>query len=88
MKTWTKIKLALALILVGFIFVSIIENLIRDDYVRITQVDYQAVVVDEEDSQGKVVISERLTFDVHAASSSNLFGNYGVNYQRLMLMGF
>ncbi len=73
MKTWTKIKLALALILVGFIFVSIIENLIRDDYVRITQVDYQAVVVDEEDSQGKVVISERLTFDVHAASSSNLF---------------
>lgn len=35
--------------------------------------DYKAVVVDEPFSEGKVVITERLTFDVHAASENNLF---------------
>lgn len=44
-----------------------------NDYARITDVDYTAVVVDEPDSEGKVVITERLTFDVHAASSANTF---------------
>lgn len=48
-------------------------NLNPNDYARITDVDYKAVVVDEPDSQGKVVITERLTFDVHAASKNNLF---------------
>ena len=43
------------------------------DYARITDIDYQAVVVDEPGSHGKVVITERLTFDIHAASRSNLF---------------
>lgn len=43
------------------------------DYARITEVDYTAVVVDEPDSNGKVVITERLTFDIHAASRNNLF---------------
>ena len=43
------------------------------DYARITDVDYKAVVVDEPGSEGKVIITERLTFDVHAASQSNLF---------------
>lgn len=48
-------------------------NLSPNDYARITDVEYSAVVVDEPGSQGKVVITERLTFDVHAASEDNLF---------------
>lgn len=43
------------------------------DYARITDVDYKAVVVDEPFSNGKVVITERLTFDIHAASKNNPF---------------
>ncbi|MBQ3584411.1 MAG: DUF2207 domain-containing protein [Lachnospiraceae bacterium] len=57
------------------IFLSEAEdfNLNPYDYARITDVEYKAVVVDEPDSEGKVVITERLTFDIHAASKSNLF---------------
>ena len=44
-----------------------------NDYARITELEYKAVVVDEVGSKGKVVITERLTFDIHAASSNNLF---------------
>lgn len=43
------------------------------DYARITDVDYKAVVVDEQDSEGKIIVTERLTFDIHAASKNNLF---------------
>ena len=43
------------------------------DYARITEVDYKAVLVDEPDSSGKVIVTERLTFDIHAASHGNLF---------------
>lgn len=43
------------------------------DYARITDVDYKAVVVDEPNNSGKVVITERLTYDIHAASKDNLF---------------
>jgi uncharacterized membrane protein YgcG len=63
------------------------------DYVRITDVDYKAVVVDEIESQpepaagswtdnsddkevwsnGKIIITERLTFEVYAASRNNPF---------------
>ncbi|MCL2663093.1 MAG: DUF2207 domain-containing protein [Oscillospiraceae bacterium] len=43
------------------------------DYARIVEVDYRAVVVDEPESYGKVIITERLTFDIHAASRNNLF---------------
>lgn len=43
------------------------------DYARITDVEYRAVVVDEPDSEGKIVITERLTFDIHAASRNNTF---------------
>ena len=48
-------------------------NLSINDYARITDVDYTAVVVDEPGSEGKVLITERLTFDIHAASKDNLF---------------
>lgn len=43
------------------------------DYAHITDVDYKAVLVDEPDSEGKLIVTERLTFDIHAASKNNLF---------------
>ena len=43
------------------------------DYARITDVDYQARLVDEPGNGGKVVVTEKLTFDIHAASRGNLF---------------
>lgn len=48
-------------------------NLNPNDYARITDVDYKAVVVDEPDSDGKILVTERVTFDVHAASRDNGF---------------
>lgn len=43
------------------------------DYARITDVEYRAVVSDNEGDEGKVIITERLTFDVHAASPEYTF---------------
>lgn len=43
------------------------------DYARITDVDYRAELVDEPGSNGKVIITEKLTFDIHAASRDNPF---------------
>ena len=48
-------------------------NLNPFDYARITDVDYKAILVDEPSSNGKIVVTERLTFDIHAASKNNLF---------------
>lgn len=45
----------------------------ENDYARITDVEYKAVVMDEPDNNGKILITERLTFDIHAASEDNLF---------------
>ncbi|MCL1914628.1 MAG: DUF2207 domain-containing protein [Eubacteriaceae bacterium] len=41
------------------------------DYAKITEVDYRAVVAPEGD--GRIIVTERLTFDVHAMSNSNLY---------------
>lgn len=59
----------LVMIIVAIISAGISAN----DYARITDVDYTAIVVDEPESEGKVVVTERLTFDIHAASKENLF---------------
>ena len=56
---------------VFFTFLEEVEN--PFDYARITDVEYKAVLVDEFGSEGKVVITERLTFDIHAFSKDNLF---------------
>lgn len=48
-------------------------NLNPFDYARITDVDYKAVLSDTPGSEGKVIVTERLTFDIHAASKNNLF---------------
>ena len=42
-------------------------------YARIVEVDYRAVVVDEPGSYGKIIVTERLTFDIRAFSQNNLF---------------
>ena len=64
------------------VFVVIIAVVVADelewswkpfDYARITELDYTAVVVDEPDGDGKVVVTERLTFEIHAASRYELF---------------
>jgi len=68
---WGFVILLFFLPLIGSIITELQLN--PFDYARITDVDYTAVVVDEPDSRGKVVITERLTFDVHAASRDNLF---------------
>lgn len=62
-------------ILFGFVSALFEDEIISNpfDYARITDVDYKAVVVDEPGSRGKVVITERLTYDIHAASKDNLF---------------
>ena len=44
-----------------------------NDYARIVDMDYSAKVVDEPGCEGKIVVTERMTFDVHAASRSNGF---------------
>ncbi len=44
-----------------------------NDYARITDVEYKAIVSDEPGEEGKVIITEKLTFDVHAASRNNTF---------------
>ena len=43
------------------------------DYARITDVEYRAEVVDEPGGSGKIIVTERLTFDIHAAFKSNPF---------------
>lgn len=45
----------------------------EDDYARITDVEYKAIVMDEPDNSGKILITERLTFDIHAADEDNPF---------------
>ena len=70
-------------IFVGIIFLSILGPLLEGleiactglpaDYAHITKVDYKSVVIDEPGSNGKIRVTERLTFDVRAASLSNRF---------------
>ena len=48
-------------------------NLNPNDYARITDVDYKAELVDEPNSNGKVIVTERITYDIHAASKNNPF---------------
>lgn len=44
-----------------------------NDYARITDMDYKAVVCDNPGDQGKVNVTERIKFNIHAASKSNPF---------------
>ena len=44
-----------------------------NDYARITDIDYKAVLQDKPVNGGNLLVTERITFDVHAASKNNLF---------------
>lgn len=44
-----------------------------DDYARITDVDYKAVVMDDEENGSKLHVTQTITFDIHAASKNNPF---------------
>ena len=44
-----------------------------NDWARITDLDYKATLVDEPGEGSKLLVTERITFDVHAASRSNPF---------------
>lgn len=48
-------------------------NLNPFDYARITDIDYTAVVADNPGDGGKIFVTERLTYDIHAASKNNPF---------------
>lgn len=75
-----KITLIFYLIFFGLLFLPTIFEYLEEsdinlnpfDYARITDVDYTAIVLPKE-YNGTVNITERLTFDIHAASKSNLF---------------
>ena len=43
------------------------------DYARITELEYNAVLLDEPKNSGKLLVTEKITFDIHAASKNNLF---------------
>ena len=68
-----KYKKLLFLALSLFILLFTTGCSMEDDYARITDVEYKAVVMDEPDNNGKILITERLTFDIYAASEYNLF---------------
>lgn len=44
-----------------------------NDYVRITDVEYIAEVIDDENNGGKALITETITYDIHAADKDNLY---------------
>jgi len=67
---------------IGIILLSIVGAIVEDldiewdsrfNYARIVEVDYKAVIVDEPGSNGKIRVTERLTFDIRAASEYNRF---------------
>lgn len=72
-KLQNTVAILITTILLLFLFLPYISTSELFDYARITDVDYKAVVVDEENGNGKVLITEKLTFDVHAFSRDNGF---------------
>ena len=64
-----KISLILSLLMIITMLFGLTGCSLEDDYARITDMDYTAKVVDTPGSDGKIVITERITFDVHAAYS-------------------
>ena len=70
--TWLLIIAIFIIPMIGALLEEI-DIQLPNDYARITDMEYKAVVVDEPGSQGKIVVTERITFDVHAASRSNGF---------------
>ena len=72
-KTSIKAQKIITLVLLILLLLAHLLSSSLFDYARITDVDYKAIVVDEENSRGKVLITEKLTFDIHAFSRNNGF---------------
>ena len=73
LKTSIKAQKIITLVLLILLLLAHLLSSSLFDYARITDVDYKAIVVDEENSRGKVLITEKLTFDIHAFSRNNGF---------------
>lgn len=73
LKTSIKAQKIITLVLLILLLLVHLPSSSLLDYARITDVDYKAIVVDEENSRGKVLITEKLTFDIHAFSRNNGF---------------
>jgi hypothetical protein len=59
---------------VGYFFEEYEINLNPNDYCNLTDVEYSAVLYDDEESKtNAVLITEYLTYDIHAASKDNEF---------------
>ena len=76
------VKIVIIIYLIYMVIFPMIDNFFSNsqeistgfnDYARITDVDYKAVVLDDVSNGGDVLITERLTFDIHASSKDNLF---------------
>ena len=61
------------IILILLIIISLALLGKSSDYARIVDMDYRAEVVDTPGSEGKIIVTETITFDVHAASKNNGF---------------
>ena len=48
-------------------------NVNPNDYAKITDLEYKAIVEDSPGSMGKINVTEKITFDIHSASKSNPF---------------
>ena len=79
-----KVKAIIALIMIYAILMFIIipgEKFINQDftaifknnYAHITDMEYKAEVLDNKEQGGKVLITEVITFDIHATEEDNLF---------------
>ncbi len=79
-----KIKAIIALIMIYVILIFIImpgesffgqdfEGFLKNDYAHITDMEYKAEVLDEKELGGKVLITEVITFDIHASDEDNPF---------------
>ena len=60
-------------VLIPYMFFTEDSLTFLNDYARITDVEYRAVLVDEPGQTSKVSVTERITFDVHAISKNNLY---------------
>lgn len=79
-----KIKAIIALIMIYVILIFIImpgesffgqdfTGFLENDYAHITDMEYKAEVLDEKELGGKVLITEVITFDIHASDEDNPF---------------
>lgn len=72
-------KFIIVIFFVGYFAIIIFTELLGEsvhnpfDYARITDVNYRGILVDEPLGGSKMIVTERLTYDIHAASKDNLF---------------